>query len=299
MGKLVTLIIALLVIVGVIFGGAYFYASSQEENLAIELAVEELISLEHTKSVEITGLTTGTTEVYLPSLLTGSAEASAIPQVVENNEESVVSIDVENEEVTIVYADGTEEVMTLEEYNAENNPLAANTDTWQSFIDNDNYTLEDTTLNGKAVWKYTFQDDAIDQTMVDLVQRSVESEGLPVMEGLTLGFSNVETTFDGDFVVEFFINQEDYNVLLVSYYTEDDLIVNYELSGDALAVLADLAAQNAQAQGATVDPSTLSPAGQFTFKGFRVDSTFDNIELKDGFSAPSNALMLLVGSYIN
>src|SRR5690606_27362479 len=96
----------------------------------------------------------------------------------------------------------------------------------------------------------------------------------------------------------FYMDVDYYNVVMISYYTTDDIVVDFELSGEAIEALVALSEQTAEATEEEADPAALNPAGTITLKDFTVAYTFDEMELKDGLSVPSNALMLLIASLI-
>lgn len=321
MKKLLVAVFFLIIIVGGIVGGAYAYASSNEEQLAIDLNITELNELEFTSYIEARVENTSTFELQFPLLL-GSELSVQNTSVTETLE-----VDIENDEVVKFDEDGKQigETFTVDEYRENESPFP-NAKTWTNLIDEKNYKLEDDEIEFKgkntSVWKYTFESDRLNEDYKNIILSELTSEFANFqVPGFSASVDEFSVSFDGNFTFVLYVGSEDYEMKKAEVITNDPLVVNLTFGGDVVEQtigVFQLIEGTIAAGGEPVAPEGFpeedfdllvllyqslgevpTAEATITLRDIQVDYYWEEFEIRDGQSIPANPLMLLIASIIS
>lgn len=258
--NLLTPLLVLAVLLAGVAGGAYFYSIGQEDDIILELTFEQLKTLEKPDKVSFDATT--------PMTIV-SADPSVAPQEIALMSSVAGSVTEDRVSVTV---NGVAQEFTVDEFLATN-PFG-DVDVWLDEINAGNYTVEETGEGDEAMWVYTFDSEALEQSYLNTLSAQLQAVAAAGLNGATM--LEPVVSYDGNmsFVVE--ISSKTNVIQTMDITTDAPIVLSFSIDAGLETVIET----------------------QVSFEDLSTSVVYTEFTLQDGQTIPTNPLLVLIASYM-
>lgn len=247
----------------VIIISIYMYSVSLSDNLALKSNLRELTTLENIESFK----ESIDTSANVVSII-GGQEAST-----PTTEKLSIEVNTTNDKALVTNSQNQTLELNLNQYKEQFTPIK-DFAVWEKLIDEGNYKLEDATLEGEDVWKYTIKNEAVTNDYLMTVAPSLETQikGMFMLQGLEA--KDIEVKFEGDTEFVIYVGKSDYEMKSATVTADSDVMLTLTVVMSGQEIPAEVKIQD-----------------------FTVNFGVSDYELKGtAKSLPRNPLFLWIGS---